>query len=132
MVKTVTYHRTSVFAARGIIAHGVRITRSMIGSFGQGFYTSTVPDEFYGDAEVTVAVRTRQPLVGDLTSVSDEIDRLARRFSRTGQITPPVATRIRLELLAAGYDAIVVRDAGGDGTDYVVALEEGTVKVVET
>ena len=132
VVKTVTYHRTSVLAAHAIVEHGVLITRSMIGSFGQGFYTSTLPDEFYGDAEVMVAVRTRQPLIGDLTSVSDEVDRLARRFSRAGQITPLVAARIRLALLAAGYDGIVVRDAGGDDVDYVIALEAGTVKVVES
>ena len=130
VVKTVTYHRTSPEAARFIVERGVRITRSMIGSFGQGFYSATVSDEFYGDAEVTVAVRIRRPLLGDLTSVSDELDRLARRYSRSGRITPPVAERIRLALLAEGYDGIVVYDAGGDDVDYVVALDADTVKVV--
>jgi hypothetical protein len=29
-----------------------------------------------------------------------------------------------------GYDGIVVRDAGGDGIDYVIAVEADAVKVV--
>lgn len=132
VVTTVTYHRTSPAAARVIVERGVHITRSMIGSFGQGFYTATVPDDFYGDAEVAVAVRTRRPLVGDMASASDEVDRLARRYSPTGRITPVVASQIRRALLAAGYDGIVVRDAGGDDVDYVIALDGDVVKVVES
>ncbi len=39
-------------------------------------------------------------------------------------------TRIRDELLRAGYDGIIVRDGGGDGIDYVIAIDNATVKVV--
>lgn len=131
-VKTVTYHRTSPAAARAIVEHSVSIERSRIGSYGQGFYSATKADEFYGDAEITVAICTRSPFVGDMSSVSESIDRLARHFSPTRRITPHVSMLIRRELLAAGYDAIVVRDAGGDGIDYVVALDERIVRVVAT
>lgn len=37
---------------------------------------------------------------------------------------------MRLELLSLGYDGIVIRDGGGDGVDYVIALDAATVKVV--
>lgn len=56
-VKRVTHHRTSPSAARDIVEHGVDLDRSQTGSFGQGFYTSTLADEFYGEAQVVVAVR---------------------------------------------------------------------------
>ena len=41
-----------------------------------------------------------------------------------------VAAQIRLHLLELGYDGIVVWDGGGDGIDYVVAIVDGSVKVV--
>jgi len=45
-------------------------------------------------------------------------------------IDAATAARIRQQLVQQGYDAIIVRDGGGDGIDYVVALVASTVKVV--
>jgi hypothetical protein len=50
-------------------------------------------------------------------------------ISRTGKVSSN-ARRIRRELLAGGYDGLVVYDGGGDGVDYVIALVEGIVRVV--
>jgi hypothetical protein len=127
--KRVTYHRTSAAAAEQIIAQGVDISTSRIGSFGLGFYTATESDPFYGPVEIAVAVRTVRPLVGDLDAIEALMDRLAARFGRD-RLTPEVAAAIRRELLDSGYDGIVVRDAGGDGVDYVIALDESSVRVV--
>ena len=38
------------------LERGVEIARSRIGSYGQGFYTATATDPFYGDAEIAVAI----------------------------------------------------------------------------
>jgi hypothetical protein len=32
--------------------------------------------------------------------------------------------------MAAGYDGLVVGDAGGDGIDYVIALDAKSVRIV--
>ena len=37
---------------------------------------------------------------------------------------------IRRTLLREGYDGIIVRDAGGDGLDYVIALDGRSVKLL--
>ena len=70
----VTYHNTSPAAAAVIMQQGVDISRSQIGAYGQGFCTSTEPDDFYG---------------------------------------------------------IVVIDGGGDGVDYVIALDEQPVRIIQ-
>ncbi len=104
----------------------------MIGAFGQGFYTSTVPDPFHGPSELTVAIRTRNPLVGQFEDVESAIDDLGYRLrpEDRGRMTIAAATLVRNELLRMGYDALVIRDAGGDGVDVVVALRREIVKVV--
>jgi hypothetical protein len=64
--------------------------------------------------------------------VEDFIDHIAVRLNPPrGDITPTVATGIRRELLRPGYDGIIVPDGGGDGVDWVIALIEDTVKVVD-
>jgi hypothetical protein len=40
--KVVTYHRTTREGAQDIIDRGVDVSRSRIGAYGQGFYTTTV------------------------------------------------------------------------------------------
>ena len=131
VVKVVTYHRTSSAAARSIVERGVRIERSRIGSYGQGFYTAKEPDEFYGKVKVTVAVMLRSPVVGSIDELDRLVDRLARRFDpRRGKLTPPVAALVRRDFVASGYDGIVVRDGGGDGNDIVIALHDQIVRVV--
>ena len=102
----VTYHRTTRLAAQDILDHGVDVSRSRIGAYGQGFYTATDPEAFPGDTLVGVAIRTRRPLVGDEPDIADESDELGRRFAPGGHITPAVAASIRQELLRLGYDAI--------------------------
>ncbi len=130
-VRGVTYHRTSVSAAREIVARGVDITRSEIGAYGQGFYTATEPDPIYGSVQVVVAVRSLFPLRGDDTSVGEQVDRIAERLGApAGRITAAASRGIRRELLRLGYDGIVVLDGGGDGIDYVIALEPQSVKLV--
>jgi hypothetical protein len=129
--KRVTYHRTTREAADNILEHGVDVSRSRRGAYGVGFYTATAPVGLYGDTELQVAVRTRQPLAGEPPEVEAVIDPLVLRLSRgTGRLSPPVADALRRELLALAYDAIIVRDAEDQGLDYVIALEAAAVKVV--
>ncbi len=119
-----TYRRTSRAAAAAIIAHDVDLTRSRGGAYGQGFYTATDPDVFYGDTDVSVAVRTMKPLAGELDEIELQLDPRVRRLSRgTGRLTSEVADTLRHELLDLGYDSILVVDGGGDGIDYVIALD---------
>lgn len=129
--RRVTYHNTSLSAATEIRQNGVWIDRSRLGSFGQGFYTGTVPEPFYGPVSVPVAIRLLRPLVGHLNEVEAYIeDVIVRLRPRSPAITPPLAGRIRRELLDAGYDGLMIGDAGGDGINFVVALVDGVTRVV--
>jgi hypothetical protein len=130
-VKTVTYHRTTAAAARRILERGVEIAASRIGSYGQGFYTTTEADPFHGDAELVVAMRTRTPLRRPEAEIADFADGVARELRPTDpRITPDVAAEIRRRLIRLGYDGIIALDAGGDGVDYVIALRGEMVRVV--
>ncbi len=121
----------TVAAARAIRLRGVRIEASRVGTFGQGFYTATSADAFFGDGEIAAAVRLRHPLVGHADEIGDQADALAARLRPSDpRITLDLAVRIRRELVAVGYDGIVVVDAGGDGIDYVIALVDGVARVV--
>ena len=72
-----------------------------------------------------------EPLLKAREALERQIDDLVESLSpRDRRITPEVAARVRSELISLGYDAIVVRDAGGPGIDYVIALQADTVKVV--
>jgi hypothetical protein len=129
--QTVTFHRTSHEAASALIAAGVDVLRSTIGAYGQGFYTTSMADEFFGEAEVAVAIRLRRPLLGRAEVVADAVDALIdETWGRGTPIAPAVARSIRTELLRRGYDRIIVADGGGDGIDYVIALQSATVKVI--
>ena len=130
--KVVTYHRTSRVAAQDITTYGVDIERSRGGAYGLGFYTATEdPGDFHGDTVVVVAVRTVRPIVGTMADVEQELDSLVDRLSGgTGRLTRRVAVALREALLQLGYDGLIVEDGGGDGVDYVVALEAHSVKVV--
>ncbi|MFN8633330.1 MAG: hypothetical protein U0893_05695 [Chloroflexota bacterium] len=131
-VLAVTYHRTSRESAERIRRTGVVPARSRVGTFGAGFYTASVEEEEYGPATLVVAIRLVSPLSGDLDDVEAIIDRIAARLNPPrGEITEAVAQAIRLELLNLGYDGIIVRDGGGDGVDWVVALTGASVKVVD-
>ena len=127
----VTYHNTTPDAAAEIHRRGVRMDRTRRGSFGQGFYTASSPEPLYGPVSLQVAVRLRNPLVGHLDQIEAYIDDLIARMSPTSPaIMPTLARRLRRELLAAGYDGLVIDDAGDDGVDYVVALVEEAVRIV--
>ena len=129
--KAVTYHRTSHEAARSIKERGVDLSHVWIGSYGHGFYTATEAEVFHGEAEVAVAVRLTRPLQGDPESVGRVVDDVIVLVSGgKSRLTPPVAAAVRRELLRMGHDGIIVTDGGGDGIDYVIALDAGTVKVV--
>jgi hypothetical protein len=129
--KVVTYHRTTSAAAQDILEHGVESSRSRIGAYGQGFYTATSPVGQFGDTNLRVAVRTGSPLLGEIADIERVVDPLVFRLSGgTGRLTVPVASALRREFQELGYDSIIVRDAGGDGIDYVIALQGESVRVV--
>jgi hypothetical protein len=131
VVQVVTLHRTTEDAAAAIRECGPDLDAARISSFGQGFHTALWPDPPQGQVDMPIAIRTRYPLVGSLDEVAAVIDDIARLVSpRDPRITPEVAAQIRLHLLDLGYDGIVVRDGGGDGIDYVVAIVDGGAKVV--
>ncbi|MFN8632293.1 MAG: hypothetical protein U0893_00455 [Chloroflexota bacterium] len=130
-VRVVTYHNTDQRSAAAILRDGVSINRSWTGSYGQGFYTASVPDPFFGEFELTTAVKLRSPMIGDAEELGPYIDRLTYRFDPvTRLLTPRVAALIRRELLSEGYDGLVVYNAGGDGTDYIIALIAESVRIV--
>ena len=130
-VRVLTYHNTDHRSAQHIAAHGVDIARCRVGTYGQGFYTATQPDPFFGEVELTVAVRLVAPLRGNDDYVGQFIDRIAEQHAAPGgRLTPEVGRSVRRELLRLGYDGIVVENVDGEGIDYVIALEERAVKVV--
>jgi hypothetical protein len=110
---------------------GIVVTRSQIGSYGQGFHTATEPDPCYGEATVRVAVRLRRPVVGHADDVGAVVDELVTDlFGYGAPLTPGIARAVRAELRRRGYDGIIARDAGGSSVDYVIALDGASVKVV--
>lgn len=78
IVRSVTYHATMPEAARQIVERGVDLRHSQRGAYGQGFYTATVPDPFFGQVVVAVAIRTVRPLIGTVDEVEAIVDRIAR------------------------------------------------------
>jgi hypothetical protein len=131
IVTRVTYHATSFEAASHILEHGVDIERSRSGAYGEGFYTATEPDPFFGPAILEVAIRLQHALAGSANDVEVVIDAIARRSRpRDYGLTLYGSRAVRRELLDLGYDGIVIYDGGGDGVDYVIALDEATVKIV--
>lgn len=130
-VTNITHHVTTSEAAQHIVSRGVSIGRSVGGAYGQGFYTATEPDLFFGDTIVSVAIRMLRPLIGPASDIEPLVDAIARRAHPQDRgLTPRGRQAVRRELLRLGYDGIVLRDGGGDGIDYVIAIEDATVKVV--
>jgi hypothetical protein len=130
--KVVTYHRTLRAAAAHIVEEGIDLSRSRIGAYGQGFYTATDVSERPGEVDVTVAVRLPRPLEADALELDARIDAVVRQLAGPrGGLTPEVAALVRRVLLAEGYDGLVVRNAEGEGVDYVIALNASSVKVIE-
>jgi hypothetical protein len=112
------------------VERGVNVERSRSGAYGQGFYTATEPDYFFGEVIVTVAIRLLRPMAGTNAEVEEVIDAIARRARPQDRgLTPEGRRAVRLALLRLGYDGIVLHDGGGDGIDYVIALDEAMVKV---
>jgi hypothetical protein len=113
------------------VTSGVDIDVSYVGAYGQGFYTASEPDLFFGPEVVVVAVRLEQPFVGSMHEIESVVDAIARRTRpRDRGLTSQGSQAVRQELMSLGYDGIVVWDGGGDGVDYVIALDERTVKIV--
>jgi hypothetical protein len=133
VVRVVTYHRTTILAARWILERGVDINRSRIGAYGQGFYTMTAPPgEELGDITLTAAIRLRRPLIGSLDEIAARVDELVyQRYGTLRPITPVVAATIRRQFIRLEYDGLVIRDVDEDGVDYVVAFFGASVKVIE-
>jgi hypothetical protein len=130
-VRRLTYHRTVEVVARAILRHGIDVQQSRVGTFGQGFYTSTEPDPFYGAGELVVAMRLRHPLEGHAWEIGETVDRVAGRLRPLDpRVSDEVARAIRRELVSKGNDKLVAHDAGGDGIDFVVASVNGVARVV--
>jgi len=130
-VSTVTYHNTDRLSAQAILANSVAIERCRVSSYGQGFYTATQADPFFGEVELVVAIRLVSPLRGEDGFVGPFIDRIAEQHGAPGgRLTSSMGRSVRRELLRLGYDGIVVEDADGEDVDYVIALEGHSVKVV--
>jgi hypothetical protein len=72
----ITYHNATLVSANSILRSGARIERSQIGTVGQGFYTATEPEPFYGPAWLREAIRIRNPLIGHLDEIEEYVDRL--------------------------------------------------------
>jgi hypothetical protein len=83
---------------------------------------------------LTVAIKTRRPLIGSMAEIESIIDEMGRRLRprAMGRMDRDVAAAVRWELIELGYDGLVIFDAGGDGIDYVVAFLQETVKVVQS
>jgi hypothetical protein len=122
---------TTAQAAREIREWGVNIERSHGGAYGQGFYTATEADPFFGQVIVIAAIRLIRALIGTVDEIESMVDTLARRARPLDRgLTPRGSRAVRRELLRLGYDGIVIYDGGGDGIDYIIALDEATVKIV--
>jgi hypothetical protein len=66
-----------------------------------------------------------------MEEVDELVDLLVRRHDpRRGELSPRVAAAVRRDLLANGYDGLVVRDGDGDGIDLIIALRDDIVRVV--
>jgi D-aminopeptidase len=80
---------------------------------------------------VVVAVKTQTPLLGPPGEVEPIVDEIGQRLvpRARGRMTREVGIVTRLELLRVGYDALVIQDVDGEGTDFVVALLPQNVKV---
>lgn len=120
-VRTVTFHGTTTEAAHGILAHGPRVELGdPEATWGQGFYSSTLPDLHYGDTIVRVAVRITRPWVmRDTLQAVEELESLMEDMRTSAR---------RDALIAAGYDGVIVQYGPGDA--WVVALHNDQIKVV--
>ena len=105
--QVVTIHQTHAATAENIVRDGIRITATDSGSaWGQGFYSSTIPDRQYGDVSLRVAVRLRQPLVvRDAIDGQDMLDALRGRAGTEDA---------RKAVLAAGYDGVLIHCGPSD------------------
>jgi hypothetical protein len=121
VVNTVTVHRTDERSARAILERGVEIAlTSADAGWGQGFYSSTIPDTQYGDAQVLVAVRLIHPLViQDSVRDAETLETLLQQAD---------TDHFREAIQGAGYDGVVVHFGPGDLM--VVAFRDDQVKVV--
>jgi hypothetical protein len=122
VVPSITIHRTSVEAARRITEEGVAVARTEPDSaWGQGFYSSSIPDPRFGEIDIRVAVRLQRPLI-----VPDAID--------SAEIVEDIRASteeddVRQAILAAGYDGVLVHYGPGDF--WAVAYWDHQVKVVQ-
>jgi hypothetical protein len=118
---TTTYHCTDPVSALEILERGVEIAATdPYAAWGQGFYSSTIPETQFGEAVVEVAVRLLQPLrLHDTVRGAEIIDEL---LARTG------ADDIRAAVLADGYDGVLI--PFGDQRVWVVAYHDEQVLVV--
>lgn len=120
VVKQPTFHRTTEAHAESIITEGVDVTRGR-GTYGQGFYTALLPVRDAGAAEISVAIRTLNPVVA-----VNQWDLLRQINIQPG--VPATAAAVRQAVIDAGYDGIIIRRA--DGNDYAIAIVDGTARTI--
>lgn len=120
-VQEITIHRTDAESAQSIREHGFLLEQaSPTTGWGRAFYSGSRSDPQYGPVEVRVAVRLVRPLV--IADAIRDVEVIEELVTRAG------TDDIRVAVLAAGYDGVVVQYGLGDY--WVVAYYPDQVKVV--
>ncbi len=101
-----------------VAAKGALVEKNKRSAFGQGFYTTTSPGG-WGDDIVEVAVNTTHPWIG----TGDEF---------RAQFTHGIEDKYNAHeaVLAAGHDAAILRNQGGEGVDWVIGYRDDIMKIV--
>lgn len=141
-VPRIGYHYGTPEHVARLAQRGIDVTRNLHGTLGRGFYLFPRPGAalnpntgrpvFEGEP-VRVAIRMRNPFVGDMARYNREIAMPvyeAHLPSRGRALMDELTDRAR----ALGYDGLVVsgiRDGlQGPNSTYVVAFERGSVRVI--
>ncbi|KKN31211.1 hypothetical protein LCGC14_0826340 [marine sediment metagenome] len=132
-------HRTSTSAARSIRKGGVDFSKTAPRStFGEGFYTSEEAITFYGDEQLSIAIRSQKPFRGTAQQMDDKITSFALEAPEktvetvTGEVrvafweSGEQQRAIRQAFLDEGFDSLIVES----GNDIIIGLVEDNIKVV--
>jgi hypothetical protein len=121
-----TFHCTSLEWREEIVARGVDLWRNRTAIFGRGFYLSSQPIERYGPGVVRAAVKLQHPLVVPLDEFPDLVQNWGVAFD------DPDA--IRQEVLARGFDGIIVKGAdfnrANQEVDIIVVIDIRTIRII--
>jgi hypothetical protein len=120
------FHCTSLESREEIVERGVDLFQNRTAVFGRGFYLSSKPIERYGPGVVQAAVQLQDPLVVPLDEFPDLVQNWGVAFD------DPDA--IRQEVLARGFDGIIVKGAdfnrANEEVDIIVVIEARTIRII--